>query len=360
MNLLLSQLKYPILLSPMLGIVTPGMVADISNAGGLGGLPLGGLSMDVARKLIRETKELTNSIFAVNLFVNDEPDLKSNETAIEHMKNFIAGIFKEKNWVEKNDFQYSFYPYQDLIDIIIEEEVKVVSFTFGIPDFESIHKLKNKGISMIGVATCAEEAILLENSGMDMVVAQGIEAGGHRASFIQGELPEIGLFSLIPQMVDAIKIPVIAAGGIYDGRTMSAAFHLGASAVQIGSHFIHATDSLANNHYREILKNSADTSTMLTKSFTGRWARGFRNEFMKRTAGMNIPEYPIQNILTKGLRAQSKEHGDYQYASLWAGQNARFGNKKSTLEIMNELVRQYEQIKIEELQNFSHSVNENK
>ncbi|AQX06639.1 2-nitropropane dioxygenase [Elizabethkingia meningoseptica] len=343
----LNHIAYPVILAPMLGVVTPAMVAEVSELGGLGSLPLGGLSAEASRKLIRETKQLTQKDFAVNLFANAAPDLESNRAATEKMSNFIRCILKEKNWAQDFEFNYQFYPYQDLIDLIIEEQVKYVSFTFGMLDKESIEKLEKHHIYTIGTATCTDEAVLLEQSGVDAIVAQGIEAGGHRGSFLYEKcIPQVGLFTLVSQIKDTVKVPVIASGGIYDCKTMAAAFSLGADAVQIGSYFISAEESAATDVYRNLLKSSTDVSTTLTKSYTGRWARGIRNDFMKLTEinHLQIPDYPIQNILTQNMRALAKQHHDAQFTNYWAGQNARYAKHLPTRDIMNELIAIYKTI----------------
>ena len=342
---LLPRLWYPIFLSPMLGVVTPKMVAGVSEGGGLGGLPLGSLSREKAHQLITETKKLTNKIFAVNLFTNAEPDLDKNQEAIDKMRIFISEILVQKKWAGNLDFEYHFYSYPDLIDLIIEEGVQAVSFTFGMLNEASVRKLKAHNISLIGTATCAEEARLIESSGADMIVAQGIEAGGHRATFVDGELPQIKLIPLLNEITKTVKIPVVAAGGIYDESTMNAAFQAGAKGVQIGSYFIPAKESLASDTYRKILKGSTENSTTLTKSFSGRWARGIKNEFIKMTEGMDVPDYPIQNILTREMRNLAKSHNDYEYTSLWAGQNAGFAKTGTTSQIMDELIHIYKTIK---------------
>lgn len=339
---ILSQIKYPIVLAPMLGVVTPQMVAAVSNAGGLGGLPLGGQPVEVANRLIEETKRLTNQIFAVNLFAHEQPDLTRNGEVIKQMQRFIADIYLKKGWGIVPEPEYKFNTYHDLIDVIIQTEIKVVSFTFGILDEENISKLKSHGIGLIGTATCVEEAIIIEKAGADMVVAQGIEAGGHRGTFIKGHLPQVGLIPLVQQIAESVEIPVIAAGGIHDTDSMKAAFDCGASAVQIGSHFIQADESLATDEQKRILRNSSDISTTLTKGFSGKWARGIRNDFTERVESLDIPDYPIQNLLTRNMRTKAREHGDYEYMSLWAGQNARYGKAATTKEIMNQLIESIE------------------
>lgn len=341
MKPLFNQIEYPIVLAPMLGVVTPEMVAAVSESGGLGLLPLGGQTPERALELISKVKSLTKKLFGVNLFVNTEPDFAENRNRIEKMRAYIEGIVKGKGWADTYDFDYHFNSYKDLIDLLIREEIKVVTFTFGIPDEESMAKLKAHNVTLIGTATCTEEAVLLEIAGADLVIAQGIEAGGHRGTFIKGELPRIPLSVLIPEIARDVEIPVIASGGIHGRKTMDMAFRLGASAVQIGSHFIPAEESLATETYKEILRTSIDTSTWLTQSFSGRWARGIKNEFMKNTRGMYIPDYPIQNQLMRGMRNLAKAHDDYQYTSLWAGQNARFAKRGTTKAIMKKLIAGY-------------------
>ncbi len=340
MSKLLQSLTYPIFLSPMLGVVTPQMVAKVSNMGGLGGLPLGGQSAEKAHNLIRETKLMTDKIFAVNLFANSPVDLNENKDRIESMKNLISGIVREKGWAETYDFQYIFHPYQALIDVIIKENVRAVSFTFGILDEESIRRLKVHDIILIGTATCLEEAILLEKNGADIIVVQGIEAGGHRGSFMAGGLPMIKLAELISQIKSHVHLPIVAAGGIYNQETISEVMKLGAVGIQSGSIFIPAHESLATDFYRELLKQSKG-HTILTKAYSGRWARGIKNEFMRLTEDMELPEYPIQNVLTKEMRRLAKAYNNSDFASYWAGENAYHAQKKSTQEIMSELISFY-------------------
>ncbi len=347
MSSIIPNIPYPIILAPMLGVTTPAMVAAVADKGGLGSLPLGGLSAEASRKLIRATKKLTDRAFAVNFFANAAPDPEKNRQAITRMQLYIQTLLNDRNWGANDAFHYHFYPCQDLVDLIIEEAIPYVSFTFGIPDDASIQKLKSRGTLITGTATCVSEAVLLEKAGADMVVAQGIEAGGHRGTFLPGALPQIGLFSLIPQVTDAVKIPVIASGGICDQRTMQAAFSLGAGAVQIGSYFIGAEESLATDVYRNLLKDMTDTSTHLTRSYTGRWARGIKNDFMEliENSGLPIPDYPIQNLLTRRMRELAKEHKDTGFTSFWAGQNAKYTSRSTTAQIINELISIYKTIR---------------
>lgn len=348
MNSFLPEISYPIILSPMLGIVTPKMVATVSNLGGLGMLPLGGQSTEKAAALIDETMSLTRKPFGVNLFILSEPDLSVNLEKVEKMRCFIEKIVRDKGWADHYDFDYHFYPYQDLIDLIIKKGIKIVSFTFGVLPESYILRLKSKGIFLIGNATCLQEALLLEQAGADAIIAQGIEAGGHRCSFIEGEVPKVGLFPLLSQITGSVKIPVFGAGGIHDEKTIKAALNLGAKAVQIGSHFMLSEESLTPKSFYPVFENATATSTALTKAFSGRWARGIQNLFMEKVveSGLEIPDYPIQNVLTRPMRNFAKKNNDSEFNSMWAGQNIHFAKPGTTADIMMYLINSYKKIKI--------------
>jgi nitronate monooxygenase len=203
--------------------------------------------------------------------------------------------------------------------------VGIISFTFGLLEPDEIDLLKSQSCKLIGTATSIREATLLDQSGVDAIVAQGFEAGGHRGSFLMDEpLPQVGLIALLPQVVDTVSVPVVAAGGLFDERTVKAAFILGAAGVQLGSFFIASDESAASNAYKEAVQRSVDTSTALTKAFSGRWARGIRNGFMERIdqSGLPIPYYTYQNSLTAAMRAYGQQHNLGEFISLWAGQSA--------------------------------------
>ncbi|KQN36273.1 hypothetical protein ASE92_09135 [Pedobacter sp. Leaf41] len=338
------DISYPIIQAPMLGVSTPAMVAAVANAGGLGCLPLGGLSPEKTLDLIRETKSKTHRPFAVNLFAHSLA-AKVSVDDIEKMENYLETLHKGYNlpFERKPISSYRFYNHLDQIGILLDEQVPVVSFTFGVPDADVTLKLKQKGIKVIGTATSIKEATILDKAGMDAIVAQGIEAGGHRGGFLEDEsLPQVGLLSLVPQIVDAVKVPVIAAGGIFDQRTIKAVFALGAAGAQLGSYFIAAEESAASEVYKESILNSTDISTELTRAFTGKWARGVRNSFMKelKNSGLTIPYYTYQNSLTSALRDFGKSAGIADIISLWAGQSASRSKRGSTEALFGELINQ--------------------
>ncbi|HZG24537.1 MAG TPA: nitronate monooxygenase, partial [Chitinophagaceae bacterium] len=218
-------IKYPIIQAPMLGVTTPEMVAAVCQQGGLGSLPVGGLSPEKTRELIRKTKAFTPLPFAVNLFANQVPINTDVEAALD-MQELLRKISIDNNF----DYEMpqpgslKFYTYTDQIDCLLEENVPVVSFTFGALDASSITALKQRGTVLIGTATCLEEAEILDENGIDMITAQGIEAGGHRGTFLEDRpLPMIGLIPLITTLTGKIKKPIIAAGGIGNGKALKAA-----------------------------------------------------------------------------------------------------------------------------------------
>ncbi|SEN55690.1 nitronate monooxygenase [bacterium A37T11] len=327
-NTLLKRLNidFPIVQAPMLGVTTPNMVAEIANSGGLGSLPVGGLSPEKTRMLIRETKARTKKPFAVNLFVYEIPELL-NERELNVMQDFLELFCRENDlpFHRRVPKEFKFYNHKDQLEILMDEEVRIISFTFGALETETVSLFKNKHVFTIGTATTTDEAAVLEKLGIDAVVAQGIEAGGHRGSFLHQEmLPQIGLFSLVSQMVDSIDIPVIAAGGIYDQRTIRAALCLGAQAAQIGSFFLRADESAVGEAHKRLISQSNMVKTMITRALSGRWARGIPNKFIKtiENANIPIPDYTLQNALTAPIRAYAQKKGLTEYLSLWAGQSA--------------------------------------
>ena len=337
--------SYPVVQAPMLGVTTPEMVAAVSNAGGLGSLPVGGLSPEKTRTLIQQTQRLTNKPFAVNLFTNSIPHFDCDEAAV--MQEFLEKLCAEWQipFQRQKISEFRFYSYEDQIPLLLEHDIRLVSFTFGIPDEASIRALKEKEVVLIGTATSVKEARLLKESKIDMITAQGIEAGGHRGSFLEeGPLPLVGTMTLVPEIARHTGLPVLAAGGIRDGNTIRAAFALGAVAVQIGTAFIASEEALAIPSYKTALQTATDTDTVLTRAFTGRWARGIRNKLMEaiEQSGLPIPPYPIQNSLTTPLREAARKKDNKELINLWAGQSAFGAETGPAAAIFLRLVRETE------------------
>ncbi len=338
------KINYPIIQAPMLGVSTPEMAATVSSEGGLGSLPVGGLSPDATRQLIRQTKSLTDKAFAVNLFAHDIPNYTEDE--LEPMRKLILELADKRGYHLdiKELTNFKIYNHLDQIDILVEENIDIVSFTFGCLDGNSIQKLKQNGAVLIGTATCVEEALYLQKQGIDVISVQGIEAGGHRGTFIKDRpLPQIGLFSLLPQVKNNVDAPCIAAGGIDSAATIKAAFDLGADGIQVGTAFIGTHESLAIPSYKIKLKEARDTDTVLTRALSGRWARGLRNELMKdiEQAGIAIPPYPLQNSLTTAIRKLAQQNNDSEYTSLWGGQSAGETGSLFTKQVFGNLVSGY-------------------
>lgn len=343
----LLRIKYPIIQAPMFGVATPEMVVAANEANCLGVLPLGDLPFDKCVEAIRATKSLTNSDFAVNIFVNEIPevteDLKKKyrdaKKYIEQLatQHGIETILPDIEEIEINS-------YHEQVDAIIAENCRIVSFTFGNLDRSSINKLKDKGVLLIGTCTSVHEALVLEETGIDILCVQGIEAGGHRGSFTDKDIPQLGGFSLLSQVYDCVKVPIIYAGGIYNARTLSAARTLGAQALQIGSLLLGSAESALKEFEKRRLRSLNEADILLCKSFSGRYARGIKNAFISavESSGHVLP-YPYQNKLTAGLRKTAKSNNNVDFVSIWVGQSINEYSGKSTTEIFKKLIADVEQ-----------------
>lgn len=339
-------IAYPIFLSPMAGgTTTTQLVAAVSNAGGLGSLGAGYLTPEQIRAAIRSIRELTDRPFAVNLFV-PEPIAEQPEK-IEQV-NRIMQKYREELGMGETPLPSRFAEsFEEQIAVVLEEKVPVFSCTFGLLQPELIESLKANGTTIIGTATTVQEAVALERSGVDMICGQGSEAGGHRGTFLGAHCDAmIGTMALIPQIVGDVNIPVIAAGGIMDGRGVAAALALGAEAVQMGTAFMTTPESGAHIEHKEAILRSTEESTTITRAFSGKPARGIRNRFLNEMEayGDIVPDYPIQNVLTRDIRKAAAEQHLPGFFSLWAGQGTRLSNSKPAQEIFSDVVEQTESV----------------
>lgn len=349
------NITYPIIQAPMAGgIATPELVSAVSNAGGLGSIAAGYLSPDALRTTIQETKKLTNRPFAVNLFVPSNDEIKISEEELKRAQKLLVPFYEELK-IDVPPLPTNFHePFNELIEVVIDEQIPIVSFTFGIPQKEVITKFKQNHVFLIGTATTVNEAIEIEKAGMDAVVAQGSEAGGHRGTFSKSfEQAHVGSIALIPQMVDNVSIPVIAAGGIMDGRGMLAAEVLGASAVQLGTAFLTCEEAGTNPAHKEAILESFEDSTVITNVFSGKPARGIHNYFIETMNDYEneIPPFPYQNTLTNPLRKQASKQQNIRLMSLWCGQGARLSKKTSTKNLIQNIIQDYETRKSNMTQN---------
>ncbi len=338
---------HPIIQAPMAGgPSTPALVAAVSSAGALGSFAGGYLPADAIRSAIREIRRLTDRPFGVNLFV-PEPDRRSPTDEELARAQEALRPFRDELGIPAPPRIPPPPPFEAQLDAVLEERVPVFSFTFGALPEADVKRLHDRGILVLGTATTPGEAAVLELSGVDAVVAQGSEAGGHRGTF--GGPPEgglIGTVALVPQVVDRVGVPVIAAGGIVDGRGIVAALALGASAVQMGTAFLASAESGAHFRHKEaVLTRSDEDRTALTRAFTGRLARGVRNRFMVEIErrGAILP-YPLQGLLTQDIRQASARAGRDEFLSLWAGQAAPLATGKGAREIVEDLVAQAREV----------------
>ena len=340
------NIAYPIIQAPMAGgIATPELASAVSNAGGLGSIAAGYLSPDALRTTIQETKKLTDKPFSVNLFVPTDEKIEVSEEQLKRAQKLLEPFYEELK-IDVPPLTTHFHEsFDELIEVVIDEQIPIVSFTFGIPPKEVIAKLKQKDVFLIGTATTVNEAIEIEKAGLDAVVAQGSEAGGHRGTFSTSfEQALVGSIALIPQAVDNVSIPVIAAGGIMDGRGMLAAEVLGASAVQLGTAFLTCEEAGTNPAHKEAILESFEDSTVITNVFSGKPARGIHNYFIE---SMNdhendIPPFPYQHALTNPLRKQASKQQNIRFMSLWCGQGARLSKKTSAKNLIQSIIQDYE------------------
>lgn len=338
--------KYPIIQAPMFGVSTPQMASAAAKADALGSLALADLSADKSVELIRETKKLTNKPFAVNIFVHDIPEITDSlQEKYIRTKLFIERLAKE-NSIEVNLpklEEIKVNGYHDQIDAIIEENCKIVSFTFGNLDAQTILKLKENGVVLIGTCTSVEEALILEKSGIDMICVQGIEAGGHRGAFNAENIPQIGGLSLFSQVYDHVKVPLIYAGGIYNAKTLKASKDLGAQGFQVGSMLLASQESALQPYEKERLKNVSENDIVLTRSFSGRYARGIKNKYIETLDNSDyILPYPYQNKLTNELRRVAKTLNNTDFVGIWVGQSIHNYSELSTEDILRKLIEDCE------------------
>ena len=346
----LLGIRYPIVQGPFGGgLSTIQLTAVVSNAGGMGSFGAHHLSPTQIKETSAAIRGLTARPFAMNLWIplpgEAELRLRPDEFAanVSRLKPYYDAL-----GLRAPEFQNTFNPcFDDQIEALLEARPPVLSFVFGIPSREILSALRQRAITTIGAATTVDEACALEEAGIDLIVASGSDAGGHRPSFLKpAEESLTGTFALIPQVVDAVNTPIIAAGGIGDARGIVAAFVLGAEAAQLGTVFLATHESGASEiHKAELVKTSA-RSTALTRVFSGRMARGIRNRFIEEMSPheAELPQYPIHNWFTQSIRRAAAETGRPEYLSLWAGQSAALIERATAAEVLATLIEGTERL----------------
>ncbi|MBT2570601.1 nitronate monooxygenase [Planococcus sp. ISL-110] len=322
----LFKIDYPIIQAGMAGgPTTVELVTEVSNAGGLGTLGAAYMTPEALRQAIKEIQSTTQKPFGVNIFAAPVEDDFSRLAEVQ------KALSPFRSQLEIQEIQSSYQSpdwSEEQFNICIEEGVPIISTAFGCLLAGQMKAAKERQIKIIAMVTTVAEAKQAEASGADVIVAQGSEAGGHRSSFSLDRHPagaQIGTLSLVPQVVDAVDIPVIAAGGIVDARGLVASLALGAQGVQIGTCFVGSKESGAHRAYKQAIFNSDEESTVVTKSFSGRPARGIKNRFIEgfEQTGIAPLPFPSQNTITKDIRAAAAKADDPEFMSLWAGQSTR-------------------------------------
>jgi nitronate monooxygenase len=330
------NLRWPIFQAPMGSMSTPALAAAVSSAGGLGGLGMWGYSAEAAERRIAGFRQQSGGGLNVNypLWPASEPAPDASAAMRRRLQRFYdaqgLGDAPEARAAPAGEVS------DDHLAMLLRAKPEVVSFHFGLPEPRIIRTLKNAGVFVISSATTVAEAKLLEAGGVDAVIAQGIEAGGHRGTFTGVDIgAQPGLFALLPQVVDAVRVPVIAAGGVADGRTIAAAFVLGASAVQIGTAFLSCEEANVSDAYREVLGRVDDSATVITDCITGRPARVARNRLIDDLIGSGLQPlaFPVQLGLTTPLGAAA----DPETMAVFAGQSAALARDMTAGDLVEAL-----------------------
>jgi nitronate monooxygenase len=331
-------IQHPFVLAPMAGgPSTPALCAAVSEAGGLGSYGGAYLTPAKLREEIRAIRAATSRPFAVNLFADD--GVSADEATLAAAQRALARYRAELDLPPAPPAAVHLPPPAALAAVLLEERVPVFSFTFGIPPAEMLDACRKAQMATMGTATTVAEARALEQAGVDFICAQGAEAGGHRGTFDRDvEPPLIGTMALVPQIVDAVRVPVIAAGGIMDGRGFAAALALGASAVSLGTAFLRCPEAGTSAPYRAALRDARDDATVITRAFSGRAARGLANRFTREMASAPLAPYPVQNALTRELRTAAAQRGNSGFLSLWAGQGAALAREVPARDLVAQIL----------------------
>jgi len=336
----LLEIDLPIIQAPMAGVQGSTLAVAVSNAGGLGSLPCAMLSLDALRKELVTIKEQTTKPVNVNFFCHAQPESNTEQEAI--WRGTLSPYFEEygidASAVPPGPSRLPFG--NEAADVLADFRPSVVSFHFGLPSEALLARVRSWGAKVLSSATTVDEARWLEAHEVDAIIAQGIEAGGHRGSFLSEDLTlQLGTFALVPQIVDAVKIPVIAAGGIADSKGFAAAIALGAAGVQVGTAYLLCPEATTSAVHRAALKSEAARVTALTNVFTGRAARGIVNRVMRELGPMTpvAPPFPLAASAIAPLRARAETQGSGDFSPLWAGQNVSGCREVPAADLTREL-----------------------
>ncbi|MBX6395829.1 MAG: nitronate monooxygenase [Alicyclobacillaceae bacterium] len=336
----LEYLRSPIVQAPMAGgVSTPALVAAVSQAGGFGFLAAGYKTAHAMLEEIRTVRKLTTAPFGINLFVPGHESV--NHEAVNHYRTRIE-VEARRLGVDLGEPVADDDDWEAKLDVLLKEPVPVVSFTFGCPPPDVVAELKNRGSCIVVTVTTPQEAVAAREAGADALCVQGIEAGGHRASFRNSMSADedYGLLVLLRLVRREVDLPLIAAGGIMHGRDVAAVLVAGACAAQLGTAFLRCPESGAHPLHKAALVDPRFTSTAVTRAFTGRRARGLVNRFMREYGAFAPAAYPHVHHMTQVLRKASAQAGDPEAMSLWAGQGYRLAREVPAAELVQELIEE--------------------
>lgn len=329
----------PIIQAPMAGSTSPEMVVAVSNAGGLGSLPSALYSETRLRAALDTVRAATKKPINVNFFSHQTPD--DDPAAQAAWRERLRGFYVEEGLDPDQSIPAAGRaPFDETFAKVVEDyRPEVVSFHFGLPSPELVERVRRTGAKVISSATTVAEAVWLEARGVDAVIAMGFDAGGHRGNFLTHDMgQQVGTFSLVPRIVDAVSVPVIAAGGIADRRGVRAAFALGAQAAQVGTAYLLTPEAAISDVYREALA-SAEEVTAVTNLFTGRPARGIVNRLMAEVGPLSdiAPPFPTAGAAVAPLRKAAEAAGRGDFSPLWAGQAFRSSRPMGSAELTRVL-----------------------
>jgi len=335
----LSGIDLPIIQAPMAGSALSDMVVAVSEAGGLGSLACALLTVEQARKELETIRRRTSRPINANFFCHQTP--RGDSVRQTNWRRLLDAYYVQLQADDTSIPTSARAPFDDkMCDLVVELHPEVVSFHFGLPDKNLFQRVRRSGAKILSSATSVDEARWLEDQGCDAIIAQGFEAGGHRGMFLTDDVStHVGTMALVPQVVDAVKVPVIAAGGIADARGILAAVALGAAAVLIGTAYLHCPEAQISPLHRAALKGAKDNETAITNIFTGRPARAIVNRFIREVGPMSdvAPEFPLAAATLAPLRAKSEMAGSADFTPLWSGQAARLGRELPAAELTKQL-----------------------
>lgn len=349
-NLSLCQtlnLQYPLIQAPMAGVSTPAMAAAVSNAGALGSISVGASTPEQAEILIRTTQSLTTGPLNVNVFCHAlvSRDLVREQAWIARFGE-LFNHYQVQPPTELAEIYASFQGNEAMLKVLLDTAPAVVSFHFGLPSAEFLQRIRARGIITLATATSVSEALAVEAAGIDFIVAQGIEAGGHRGIFNPDAGDhQLSTFTLLQAIRKYSRLPVISAGGVMDGAGIAAMLKLGATGVQLGTAFVLCPESAANEAYRQALKSDKALSTTMTSAISGRPARCITNDFCHFTRDFSrdsIPPYPLTYALGKALAAAALTQGVQGFGAQWAGQGAALAREMPAAELVRTLVAEWQ------------------